>query len=330
MRGNELNIECLFDFFKKQFIESTISSISHSKTDEFINEKEVVKNMKTYYDQLMDYKGADELKVLVRRWEVLSENIKKSSFDSSIVLPDLFVYTQPGYGNTKLFSLISEYLDSKQNLMSFYGDVKFFEFKLDYCSPNGQFTELYRLIECAQSAAGFRSLFKGIIRISIDEWVGHHKEKYFIDFLRFLDENTSNWLVILTISNQSENEKTKELESIVSMFLRIEKITLHMPSDIDFVEYATSYLEKFGVELSDEAKNVLLNSIAVLKENKYFCSYHTIEGLCNDIVYVLFSESTDVGNIITAEMLAGFSSESDYIKRTITKIKKSVSVGFLS
>ncbi|MBO7253884.1 MAG: hypothetical protein J6V36_01115, partial [Clostridia bacterium] len=213
---------------------------------------------------------------------------------------------------------------------SFYGDVKFFEFKLDYCSPEKEFTELYRLIESTQKAAGFRNIFKGIIRINVDDWVGHHKEKHFIDFLQFLDVNTPYWLIILTLSRHTEDEKTKEMEATISMFLRIEKITLHMPSDVDFVEYASTYLEKFGLEIDNSAKQVMLGAISVLKKNKFFYGYHTIKYMCNDIVYVLFSKSTDIGHVITAEMLKDFSAESEYIKRTITKIKKSASLGFIS
>lgn len=286
--------------------------------------------MKTYYEQLMDYKGADELKVIVQRWETLSENIKRLPFDAPIVLPDLLVYTCAGLGNTRLFSIIAEYLDSKRNLMSFYGDVKFFEFKLEYCKSNCEFSELFRLIECVRSAAGFRNLFKGVIRINVDEWVGHAKERHFIDFLQFLRANTSNWFVILTLSSLKEDDKAKEIEAMVSMFLRIEKITLHMPSDIDFVEFSSRHFEKFGLELSEEAKGVLLSSISALRKNKYFDGYHTIKDLCNDIVYVLFSKSTDVGHVITAEMLTAFSAESEYIKRTVMKNKESASLGFLS
>ena len=286
--------------------------------------------MNVYYEQLMDFKGTDELKSLVKRWEILSENIRRTSFDLPIVLPDLFVYTKPGLGNTKLISLVAEYLDSKQNLMSFYGDVKFFEFKLDYCLPQMEFTELYRLIENTQKAAGFRNVLKGIIRINVDDWLGHHKEKHFIDFLQFLDVNTPNWLIFLTLSKHAEDEQTKEMEATISMFLRIEKITLYMPSDVDFVEYASMLLDKFGLELNDPAKQVLLGSISVLKKNKFFYGYRTIEYMCNDIVYSLFSHSTDIGHVITAEMLEEFSAESEYIKRTVTKIKKSASLGFLS
>ena len=82
--------------------------------------------MNAFYDRLMEFKGANELLELVKKWEILSENISKRTFDAPIVLPDLFVYTKPGYGNTNLISLLADYLESKQNLMIFYGDVKFF------------------------------------------------------------------------------------------------------------------------------------------------------------------------------------------------------------
>ncbi len=285
--------------------------------------------MNNYYEQLMNFKGADELKELVGRWEILSENISKRSFDAPIVLPDLFVYTRAGYGNTKLLSLLSDYLDSKQNLMSFYGDVKFFEFKLEYCDPDTDgFKELYRLIDSIEAAAGFRNDFKGIIHINVDEWVGHHREKYFLDFLQFLRMNTAYWMVVLSISDNIENDDTREMEGVVSMYLRIEKITLHMPSVKELVEYASEYLSKYGLALDGGARDVLMGSVEILRNNKYFNGLNTIIYLCSDIVYSLFSESTTVGNIITAEMLSDFSADSEYIRRTVIKIEKTVTLGF--
>ncbi len=284
--------------------------------------------MENYYDKLMSFKGADELKGLISRWNTLSENISKKAFDAPIVLPDLFVYTRPGYGNTRLLALLSEFLDSKQNLMSFYGDVKFFEFKLDYCTPDSNFTELYRLIESVQAAAGFRSEFRGIIRINVDEWVGHHKEKHFLDFLQFIQMNTSYWMIVMTISNHRETDETKDMERVVSMYLRIEKLTLHLPDNKELVRFAAEYLAKYGLELDEDAKQVLEASIAVLRKNEYFYGLHTVKDLCRDIVYTLFSESTAVGTVITGDMLADFSSESDYINRTVQKIKKTATLGF--
>ena len=284
--------------------------------------------MENYYDKLMSFKGADELKALITRWNTLSENISKKTFDAPIVLPDLFVYTRPGYGNTRLLALLAEYLDSKQNLMSFYGDVKFFEFKLDYCDPHSKFEELYRFIDSVTAAAGFRSEFRGIIRINVDEWVGHHKEKHFLDFLQFIQMNTSYWMIVMTLSDHRENDETKDMERVVSMYLRIEKFTLHLPDNKELVLFAAEYLAKYGLELDDSAKQVLENSVAVLRKSEYFYGLHTIKDLCSDIVYNLFSESTAVSSVISADMLDDFAADSEYIKRTIHKIKKTATLGF--
>ena len=98
--------------------------------------------MNEYFEQIKQMKGADEIVRLVQKWDNFSNNIKKRAFDAPIVLPDVLMYTRPGYGNTKLLHLMSEFLNSKGNLMNFYGDVKFFEFKLDYCRPDSEFSEI--------------------------------------------------------------------------------------------------------------------------------------------------------------------------------------------
>lgn len=284
--------------------------------------------MESYYDRLMNLKGADELKAIVKKWETLSYNIEKHPLDAPIVLPDLFLYTQSGNGNTTVLSLLAGFLESKKNLMSFYGNVKFLEFKLDYCPPNSKFSEIYRFMDAVRVAAGFRNEFRGIVRINANDWLGHQKERYFLEFLSYLDANTKNWLVILTVSNAHKPEDAKEMESVVSMYLRIETVTLAAPTDSEFVDYAAEFLEKYGFRLDDSAKTALLESIAVLRKNKYFNGYHTIADLCNDIVYSIFSKSEATGTVITADMIGDFLADGDYIKRTVMKSKQRVTLGF--
>ena len=284
--------------------------------------------MENYYEQLMEFDGAHELQQMVEKWETLSENISRRSFDAPIILPDLLMYTKPGFGNTTLLTLLSEYIDSKKNLMSFYGDVKFFEFKLDYASEEREFRDLYRLIDAINAAAGFRSEYKGIIRISIDDWVGHHNEKHFLDFLQFLQINTDYWFVVLTVSDKKAGDEAKAMEAVVRMYLRIETVTLYMPKDAELVEFAEAYLSKYDLKFDDSARELLEKSVAVLKENEYFNGLRTIIDLCNDIVYTVYSASTNVSHVISADMLADFRPDGDYITRTVLKSKKTVTLGF--
>lgn len=276
----------------------------------------------------MELKGAEELQAIINKWEILSKNIEKEQFPLPIILPHLFIYTQPGYGNTKLLALLSNYLESKKNLMKFYGDTKFFEFKLEYCAPEQNFVEMYRFIESLRGAAGFRNEFKGIIRINIDEWIGHQNEKHFLDFLHYLQKNSSSWLIALTISNHEENFETMEMEGLVGMYLRFEKITLHMPSDEDLAGYAAQLLGRYGLILTADARKILTDSINVLMDNEFFYGRHTVFDLCNHIIYTLYCEPKTVQTVITAEMLKDFTADSYYIKRTSINSARNSTLGF--
>jgi len=284
--------------------------------------------MNPYYEQLMAYKGAQELQAIIRRWDALSDNLQKRPVDAPIILPDLFMYTHPGFGNTKLLALMANYLESKGNLMTFYGDVKFFEYKLDYCEPKSQFESMYRFADYVEAAAGFRNIYKGLVRVNLDEWVGHHKEKYFLEFLQYLQYNTPHWLIVLTLSDTRENDKTKEMESVISMYLRLETITLQMPGDEELVAYAQEQLAQYGLTLDADAGALLRDSVAVLKKNRYFYGLHTVRDLCSDIVYVLFSATAPADGVITADMLRGFAADSEYIQRTIIKLDAKHKLGF--
>ena len=118
------------------------------------------------------------------------------------------------------------------------------------------------------------------------------------------------------------------MEAVVSMYLRLETLIFPQRTKEDLLGFAELHLAKYDLTLDDGARAVLEESIEVLRGNKYFYGLHTIQDFCNDIVYVIYSGSTDVSHVITAEMIAGFGPEGDYIRRTITKVKKSVALGF--
>jgi hypothetical protein len=84
----------------------------------------------------------------------------------------------------------------KPNLMSFYGDVAYFEFMLNYCGPRENFSELQRLMDGVDNAKGFRSEFRGILFIDIDDWRDHFEEKHFVDFMEYLSDNSDDWLIV--------------------------------------------------------------------------------------------------------------------------------------
>ena len=284
--------------------------------------------MNPHYDAILQMQGIDQLQSLVTKWNTLSENLQSRAFDAPILLPDIFLYTYPGAGNTRILEAVANFLDSCKNLMSFYGDVKFFEFKLGYNKPGERFSELYRFADTVSAAAGFRNEYRGIIRINVDEWVEHSNEKHFLEFLSYLQESTDRWLIFLTLSSYQPGEKTAEIEAIASMYLRLETVVLSCPATADLVEYAKQCVGKYGLEIDASGAEVLSGAIDVLRKNKHFYGYHTVSALCSDIVYSLYSGGTVATRVLTGELLRDFSADSSYIKRSVIRKKHAATIGF--
>lgn len=280
---------------------------------------------KLYFEQIMQRKGIEDLQKIVRKWQALSDNMSEHPSNLPVLLPDMLWFSRSGSGRSSLLGLLAEYLHALKNLMPFYGDVKYFEFLLSYCPPERPFTELYRLIDEVTNAAGFRNEYKGIIFIDIDEWRDHFEERHFVSFMEYLAGNSDEWMIILSV-NANDCEDFHELEAFLSMFLRIEKISITSPEPEDLFEYLERNLQSYGLRLSEDAKELLLGSIEKLRSNKYFDGYKSIRMLYQDIVYTVFSEAK--ADLLTAGMLANFSADSEYIRRMFTNIRRVHKIGF--
>lgn len=283
--------------------------------------------MNRYYNQLMNLQESAEFKQLITKWNTLSENIKNVPFTTPILLPDMFLIAKSGAGITNMLHCMAEYLSAQNNLMEFYGDVKFFEFNLSYAPPSGDFTDMKRLISEVSNAAGFRSEFKGIVHIEIDEWVSHYNEKHFISFMEYLADHSDKWLIVLSVS-PDYGAAIHNLEAFLSMYLRIEKVTLTLPKTEDLFEDIQKKLYNYNLHLNADAKDLLYETIECLRKNPYFDGYKTIKSLCQDIVYTIYSTQITDSKVLTKEMLMDFSVDSSYVKRTIFNLEKVNKIGF--
>ncbi len=269
------------------------------------------------------------LRSLFKKWDNLSKNLQKYPVRAPILLPDLFVCADRGVEFTRLIDELNEFLLARKNLMDFYGDVDHFEFFLNYCSPDAGFTEIVRLMNEVKAAAGFRNHFKGIVHIGIDDWIGHHEETYFSEFLSYLSENSRNWLIVLSVTDDPDrHDGIEEMRSVVSMFLRVEHLQIKLPGAEHYLDMLEGMLEGYGISLDDDARKAMLASIKVLRRNRYFSGEFNINCLADDIVYTLYSLPGSPAKLLTKADLEGFTASSDYIKRTIIRMQKKNTIGF--
>lgn len=285
------------------------------------------RSVNQYYDEIMNLIGAEEFKSLIQKWDQLSDNIRKNPPGRRILLPNLLWVGNSGIGRTKLLSLMSEYLCSKGNLMDFYGDVKCFEFLLGYTPKDQPFTELQRLEDELDVAAGFRSEFRGAILIDIDPWVNHYKELYFSSFMEYLSSHSDKWMIVLSVSVLPK-EKLHNLESFLSMYLRFDKVTLTLPKADDLYIYVERKLGEYGLKLDSGARDLIVKTIGELCGSPYFDGFKSINMLCQDIVYEHFSTANAARDTLTAEDLAEFAPDSSYVKKVVKNSEQIREIGF--
>lgn len=280
-----------------------------------------------YYEEIINLKPAKDFVRVLQKWDKLSDNLTTAN-NVPLILPDLFWVSKSGVGKTHLLKLLSEYLYSKKNLFDFCGNVKYFEFMLDYCPPEKKFTEIERMINEVSIAAGFRNTYRGIVSVDIDEWLGHCEEKHFISFLEYLSSNSNDWLIVFNVMADKTTE-TKKLESVLSMFFRIEKSNLLLPETEEFLQFIINRLNSYNLILDESAKSLLLKTIEKLRENKYFDGYKTLVMLCQDIVYEFYSKNEMNNNVISDYHLEEFAPDSKYIARATWKVENKRKIGLL-
>lgn len=281
-----------------------------------------------YYEKIMELSNGDDIKNILNCWENFSKNRVNFSGGETIVLPEMLWISQSGVGKTNLLTLISEYLYAEK-LMDFYGDVKCFEYILEYNSKNENKEIMNYFRNAIVNAAGFRNEYKGVVYIDITEWIDHIHEKTFVKFIEYLSDNSDSWHIIFNIDN-CPSEKIVGIEAFLSVYFRIEKAVLKLPETKKLGCYMENYFQRYGFELDKQAKDILLETIDELRDSRYFDGYKTLNMICADLIYREFSSEKFGGYIITAETVKYYSKGSDFVKRTKSNIEKRSKIGFFS
>jgi hypothetical protein len=264
---------------------------------------------------------------LIEKWDQLNNNLEAESPNAPVFLPDIFLTSGSGRGNTMLLHLLTDFLMARPNLMKFYGDVPFFEFYLNYCEPRSYFDEIPRFIREVSNAAGFRNEFKGLILVEISEWMDHCTEKHFINFLEYLSDNSDNWLVVLSVSDR-DTEKVDRMLGVVSAFLRLEIIHVEPPTETELMAFLKEQLALYGMTLSMDAEKLLAETIGLLMQHEFYDGYKTVRSLGRDIVYSVYSNRRKRNGNLTARDVATFRSDSEYISQTVRKQQQFRHIGF--
>ncbi len=281
-------------------------------------------NSQSYYEEMQNLYGLSAVKDTIAKWNTILTNLKNKKEKTAMLLPNLFLNSKQGAGKSYFIGLLSEYLYHTKAI-PFYGDVRFFEFYLEYIPPNNEMSEINRFSVELRNAAGFRSEYKGVVAIDISEWAKHSREEHFILFLEYLSIIDAN-VCIVFMANGIEGDKISTIEKVLNSFCRIRTVDFLYPSKEEFADFCKSVIADYSLSLDAESYKLLCKSIERLMESEYFAGYKTINRLCLDIVFELSDKEIE-GGIITALHLADFAADSLFIDK-LCSVRELSRIGF--
>lgn len=283
--------------------------------------------MSDYLNELRQLPEIGTLDAVLEKWELLRMRMQAGCVRTRNILPELFLQGTPGVGRSHLLALLSSYLRDA-GLLTFQGEREFIEFRFEYCSEDESFKELNRFVNKLSEAAGYRSEYKGIICIELDEWLERFKERYFSVFTEYLEEHCENWLLIFSV-NGGEEKKIEELCAYLSMYFRLDSVKLSVPTSEEYMDYLSDFLEEQSFSLSGEARKVLAQSVEVLMTSPLFDGYKSINRLGMDIAYEKYTGEVFWSRVINEADVELFSPDSRYIRGMLKNYSKKQPMGFV-
>lgn len=268
-----------------------------------------------YYDQIMSLNGLDSFKELIDRWERFSDNITRFQAKQELVVPNLVWVSDNGIDRSNLLKLLTGYLDTCDNLIDFYGNVKYFEYYLEYTDEKNNH-EIQKIAEKIRDAAGFRSEYRGLLSIELDEWAGHFHEETFINILKYLASMEDDIMFIFNIHNYNP-DAVQELLQLLVLFFRIEVIDMNLPASEELGNYVRKEISEFGLNLDSDAEEMVIATVNKLREDQYFAGYQMLDRLASDIVYSVYTSTPPYDGIVTKGMISAFAPDGMYVSELI-------------
>jgi len=288
-------------------------------------------NIRSAYNTIMELKGVDEFKSMIKRLQVFLSNKQKYAL-SDINLPNYLLKISRGGGVTTLINAFTNFLHATKAI-DFCGLERSFEFKLSYTSPELYFSELTRFENTLVEMAGYKHHYKGVVCVNIHEWLGHTSEPHFKRFIDYIARNKELVVVFYIHASNKSNKiaqaNFKAMESVLSLRLRLETLELRFPRADELVDHVNEhFMQDKGFTFGADAKALLCETIDELTTGKHFSGFKTIAQLANDILYHVLSQVLVNSKEITAKMLKGFEKDSIYVKRQKSQTGPKKVIGF--
>lgn len=269
-----------------------------------------------YYNEIMALHGLDDFKEVVTQWQRLSENVDRYHAKKGLVLPNLLWASDNGLDIGNLLNLLTSFIVGAGNLLDFYGTVKCLDYYMEYIPEEKESHEIDKIAEKIRDAAGFRSEYRGLLSIDVNEWADHFTEPHFIETMKYLASMDEDIMFIFQIPNFNPHA-VEQLTQLLVLFFRLQPIEMKLPDSEELGNYIKQEIASYGLNLDPEAEAMIVASVERLREDQYFAGYTMLNRLASDIVYSVYTSTPPYDGIVTKGMLAPFAPDGVYVSQLI-------------
>jgi hypothetical protein len=110
--------------------------------------------------------------------------------------------------------------------------------------------------------------------------------------------------------------------------MRLELLTIKCPDSNGFLDVIEQKLLDKGFTLTEDARNLLKNTVTEISSGKQFIGFKSIIKLANEIIFDLLTMDLNGNKIITAEMLSKYDENSKYVEQAKRNINFERKIGF--
>ena len=203
--------------------------------------------------------------------------------------------------------------------IAFTGDRRWLNFRLEY-SEGKDFPSFSLMLKCMHRHAGYRNDFSGVVRIDLTEWTEHVDEPKLSALLAFVHDFSDCIFFILSVTcNEPHVADALKKETNKWMFTVTTDAT--SPTVEALTKIVEEKLDATGHHLTDDARQLLADSISTLSAQKHFAGIRQIESLSAAIL-------AEIGDIeeVSANHLDAFSCDSEWVKSCIDDAE--ITMGF--
>lgn len=225
--------------------------------------------------------GAESFKALAREIKMIAPRIiERKTFDAFVFQNYIFSINN-GYGLSTYLNLLAEFIE-EQKLFKFDSNKRVLEVKP--MPPSAKTVPQADPFEAVKMHIQTYRKESALICVDISEWMTTLREQQFRDFLAYLEDHSSENIVVFRVPFVEE-EVLGEVNAALRDVLFVRSITFPPMDTAELIQCAKRFLAKLNFSAEDDVWEIFETRVMEEKSDGRFYGMNTVNKIVKEMVY---------------------------------------------